>query len=99
MKRWLLLLLFVISLDALAATNVRGRVDVAVGEGVLPMAGATVSMCAVGQACTDYVTGPDGMYYFTVAAGDHLIKINGAEKLRVAVPDQETFDVDPLVVR
>ena len=58
-----------------------------------------MSACPNGQACIDYVTGADGMYYFTLAPGDYVIKVNGVERSRVSVPGQQSFDVDPIQVQ
>lgn len=97
MKRWLLLLLVFASADAWAIT-IRGRVDIALQYGVVPMAGATVSLCYVGQGCMNYVTGPDGMYYFNAVPGDHFIMVNGVQHARLMIPNQPHMDIAPIRV-
>lgn len=95
MKRWLLLALMFVSLEA-AATSVRGRVDFFMPYGVVPMAGATVSLCLVGSGCLQYMTGQDGMYYFNAAPGDHILLVNGVQRHRIFIPNQLSFDIPPL---
>ncbi|MEO6798723.1 MAG: hypothetical protein ABI178_02115 [Rhodanobacter sp.] len=95
MKKWLLLLLVFACTDALAVT-VRGRVDVALQYGVVPMAGANVSLCHVGAGCMNYVTGPDGMYYFNAVPGNQVIMVNGVQRMQLVVPNQPYMDVAPI---
>lgn len=98
MKRWLLLVCVLASTNTLAV-NLRGRVDIALTYGVVPMTGANVSLCTAGQGCVKYVTGSDGMYYFDTAPGDHVVMVNDVEHLRLTVPDQQSLDIDPIQVK
>ena len=95
MKRLLVLLLLVLPLDALA-TTVRGRVDFALGGGMVPMNGATVALCVPGGGCMQYRTGPDGMYYFNAAPGNYILQVNAHAPVPLVVPNQPYVDVPPL---
>jgi hypothetical protein len=95
MKKWLLLLLALVCTQA-AAVTIRGRVDVRLQYGVVPMAGANVSLCYVGGGCMNYVTGSDGMYYFDAVPGNHVILINGVQRMQVVVPNQPYLDIAPI---
>ena len=95
MKKWLLLLLAFTCTDALAVT-VRGRIDIALQYGVVPMAGANVSLCYVGKGCMSYVTGSDGMYYFNAIPGNHFVMVNGAQRMQLFIPNQPYMDITPI---
>ncbi|WP_024868590.1 hypothetical protein [Pseudoxanthomonas suwonensis] len=94
MKRWLLLLLLLVSAEALAVT-VRGRVDVALQYGIVPMAGAHVGLCNM-YGCLNYMTGPDGMYYFNAPPGQYVLVVNGVQRAQVFIPNQPYFDIAPV---
>ena len=96
MKKWLVLLLAFVCTDAAAVTVVRGRVDITLQYGVVPMAGANVRLCDSGGGCMDYVPGSDGMYYFNAVPGNQVILINGVQRLQLVVPDQQYLDVAPI---
>jgi hypothetical protein len=95
MKRLVLVLLLMLPLEALAST-VRGRVDFALGGGMVPMNGATVTLCVAGGGCLQYRTGPDGMYYFNAAPGNYILQVNAHAAVPLLVPNQAYFDVPPL---
>jgi len=75
------------------AVNVRGRADFYTNGAAAPMVRVTVNLCALNGACQSYVTGTDGMYYFTVAPGNYKVVIGGVERLQISVPDAYSFDM------
>lgn len=96
-RAMLAMLLLAASGSAYAAVNVRGRIDFNGAAGTIPMANATVSVCASNNACIDYVTGNDGMFYMQLEPGQYSISVNGVQKTSVAIPDQPNFDISAIM--
>jgi hypothetical protein len=92
------ILVALISVSAQAqVVSVRGRVDYQAPTGVFPMANAFVQMCLQNADCTGYTTGYDGMYYFQVSPGHYSVLVNGRLMTQIDIPDQQYFDIDPLL--
>ena len=82
---------------AALAVNVRGRVDSRSPNGVFPMARAPVQLCQQQTSnCQTYITGYDGMYYFSAAPGRYDVRVNGTVKSQVDIPNSPHFDVAPV---
>ena len=79
------------------ATDVRGRIDFSARNGIFAMNGAFVELCIMGGGCLSYRTGYDGMYYFQAVPGNHEILVNGRLLLRQLIPNQQYFDIPPLI--
>lgn len=95
-KALLFAILFFTSLSV-HATDVRGRIDFSARNGIFPMNGAFVQLCYLGGNCLSYRTGYDGMYYFRAQPGNHDILVNGRVIYRVFIPNQQYFDMSPLI--
>lgn len=82
---------------AACAVNVRGRVDFVTPGGSFPMNQAIVELCfASTNQCLSYRTGYDGMYYFNAMPGLHYVRINGAVRHQLVIPDVLALDIPPL---
>ncbi|HEX5684800.1 MAG TPA: hypothetical protein VFY73_12305 [Ideonella sp.] len=79
------------------AVNVRGRVDFVTPGGSFPMNQAFVELCfAPTNQCLSYRTGYDGMYYFNAVPGPHYVRINGAIRHQLDIPNVLALDIPPL---
>ncbi|MBV1891856.1 MAG: hypothetical protein KUG60_00970 [Gammaproteobacteria bacterium] len=80
------------------ATEVRGRIDFRSYNGHFPMARAHVQIChQQAGGCLSYYTGYDGMYYFNAMPGPHAVLVNGRQVFQVVIPNQQYFDLQPLL--
>ncbi len=98
--RWLRVLVagvLMIAFTSAMAVDVRGRIDFSSPYGYFPMTGAQVTFCISDNQCLYYVTGTDGMYYFSAVPGVHRIWVNGIFRLEINIPNRPYFDIAPLM--
>jgi hypothetical protein len=78
------------------ATDIRGKINFTARNGIFPMNAAVVELCA-GRDCIFYRTGHDGMYYFRAVAGNYNIVVNGRLITGLFIPNQQFFDIQPII--
>lgn len=79
------------------AVNIRGRADIRTPTSSFPMNAARVELCTPDtRRCQAFMTGYDGMYYFSVDPGRYVVRINGVVRREVVVNNVPTFDIPGL---
>ncbi len=79
------------------AVNVRGRADIRTPTNSYPMNAAHVELCTPDtKRCQAFMTGYDGMYYFSVDPGRYVVRINGVVRREVVINNVPSFDIPGL---
>jgi hypothetical protein len=85
--------------SAVSATDLRGRIEGQSQHSKVPFAvnGMRVELVnQAGQPVANYLTGPDGMYYFrNVSPGNYLVRVRG-RSYALTVQPRPSQDVGPI---